>query len=192
MDFIIEEDNESQDEEYENEISLTNNNNSNVKNVYLSLNERENIENINKAKQEENERQKEEAIKKRRRLFLQKKANMIAKPKDDIKNYKSKRDKNKKEDNNQIDELLEIKNYYLGIKKKERKKEFRPKENSKDFFVFEWHESEDTAKNINPLYLPKNTSSIMFGRGNLGGIDPKEIKAQSKAYKKLVEKYTKS
>jgi hypothetical protein len=32
----------------------------------------------------------------------------------------------------------------------------------------------------------------MFGRGNLGGIDPKEIKAQSKAYKKLVEKYTKS
>ena len=190
MDFITEEDQDTNDNVISMNSNLINSNNSNVQFI-----DKATIEEMKRKKEEEAKeqlRQKEETNKRHQRLFLKKKRLSSLKIKDEKASHKKK--KEEKPNKNLIqkeEELKEIKNYYLGIRKKERKKEFRPKENSKDFFVFEWKESEDTLKNAKPLYIPKTDSAILFGRGNLGGIDPKEIKKQSKRYEKLVESYNK-
>lgn len=41
-------------------------------------------------------------------------------------------------------------------------------------FVFNWDLSEDTSRDINPLYNNKLDLRPMFGRGLIGGIDKKE------------------
>lgn len=192
MEFITEE-----DQEEEQNVTINNSMNSHVINSknsklqFLDKNLREEMKKKNEEKELQKLKEKEEKNKKKQRLFLKSKRLRSLRVKHPEKEKAKTKDEKQKKDkqNDKNDELTEIKNYYLGIKKKERKKEFRPKENSKDFFVFEWRESEDTAKNANPLYIPKNDASILFGRGNLGGIDPKEIKKQSKKYVKLIESY---
>jgi hypothetical protein len=64
-----------------------------------------------------------------------------------------------------------IKKQYLGGKK-EKKKVGKPSEKFK--FVFDWDASEDTSRDINPLYNNKLDLRPMFGRGLIGGIDKKE------------------
>lgn len=191
MDFITEED---QDNTTDNVISM-NSNLINSKNSNVQFLDKTTIEEMKRKKEEEEKeklKQKEEMNKRHQRLFLKRKRLSALKIKDEKASHKKKKeDKPNKTIIQKEEELKEIKNYYLGIRKKERKKEFRPKENSKDFFVFEWKESEDTLKNAKPLYIPKTDSAILFGRGNLGGIDPKEIKKQSKRYEKLIKNYNK-
>ena len=191
MDFITENDQDNTDE---NEIRM-NSNLINSKNSNVQFIDKATIEEMKRKKEEEEKeklKQKIEINKRHQRLFLKRKRLSSLKLKEDKASHKKKKEeKNNKEQIQSEEELKEIKNYYLGIRKKERKKEFRPKENSKDFFVFEWKESEDTLKNAKPLYIPKTDPGILFGRGNLGGIDPKEIKKQSKRYEKLVENFNK-
>ena len=155
MDFITENDQDNTDE---NEISM-NSNLINSKNSNVQFIDKATIEEMKRKKEEEEKeklKQKIEINKRHQRLFLKRKRLSSLKLKEDKASHKKKKEeKNNKEQIQSEEELKEIKNYYLGIRKKERKKEFRPKENSKDFFVFEWKESEDTLKNAKPLYIPK-------------------------------------
>ena len=85
-------------------------------------------------------------------------------------------DKNlSKKERNKIIELKQIKEYYIGKEgpKIVKKKENKPKEMIRDFFVFDWKDTEDTTgekKN----YLPVMTPKIMFGKGMIGGLETKE------------------
>lgn len=77
-----------------------------------------------------------------------------------------------------------IKERYLGLKQK--KKKIRKLNERK--FVFDWDAGEDTSHDYNELYK-KRHSVQFFGRGHLGGIDPKlQKKEQSKFYGELLEK----
>jgi ATP-dependent RNA helicase DDX23/PRP28 len=78
-------------------------------------------------------------------------------------------------------ELEIIKNTYLGAKK-EKKKIIKPSEKFK--FVFDWDITEDTSRDVNPLYNTKHEIRPQFGRGYIAGIDPKE---QTKDYKKFLQ-----
>ncbi len=47
-------------------------------------------------------------------------------------------------------------------------------------FKMEWDDTEDTSrKDFNPLYSQRFQSSVLFGRGNIGGIDPRELRKNS-------------
>ncbi|KAH9413324.1 DEAD (Asp-Glu-Ala-Asp) box polypeptide 23 [Dermatophagoides pteronyssinus] len=77
-----------------------------------------------------------------------------------------------------------IKERYLGIIKKKR----RSRKLNERKFVFDWDATEDTSIDYNRLYQDRHTIQF-FGRGHLGGIDPKEQrKEQSKFYGELLEK----
>ncbi|KAH7639928.1 putative ATP-dependent RNA helicase DDX23 [Dermatophagoides farinae] len=77
-----------------------------------------------------------------------------------------------------------IKERYLGIIKKKR----RSRKLNERKFVFDWDATEDTSTDYNRLYQDRHTIQF-FGRGHLGGIDPKEQrKEQSKFYGELLEK----
>jgi len=59
-------------------------------------------------------------------------------------------------------ELKNIKDQYLGLRK-EKKKIIKPSEKFK--FVFAWDLSEDTSRDINPIYNNKVEVRPQFGRG---------------------------
>lgn len=50
--------------------------------------------------------------------------------------------------------------------------------------VFEWDDTEDTSKDLNPLYNEKLESIPQFGRGYIGGIDKRE---QLSKYKEMIK-----
>ena len=58
-------------------------------------------------------------------------------------------------------------------KQYEKTKENKPKEMIKDFFVFEWKDTEDTT-NEKKNFLPKMVPRIMFGKGVVGGVENKD------------------
>ncbi len=62
-----------------------------------------------------------------------------------------------------------IKERYLGIVKKKR----RVRKLNERKFVFDWDAGEDTSIDYNALYKDRHTMQF-FGRGRIGGIDPKE------------------
>ena len=54
--------------------------------------------------------------------------------------------------------------------------------------MFDWDNSEDTSKDINPLYKSRHEAQL-FGRGKIAGIDPKEQWDQkNKFYADLIQK----
>ena len=120
-----------------------------TKKRYLKMLEKEKEEENKKYKQKEEEEEKEEE-------------------ENDITKKLSKKEKNK------ITELKLIKEYYIGKEgpKIIKKKENKPKEMIKDFFVFEWKDTEDTTEKKN--FLPVMTPKIMFGKGVVGGLENKE------------------
>jgi ATP-dependent RNA helicase DDX23/PRP28 len=75
----------------------------------------------------------------------------------------------KKHSNQQHEEELKfIKEQYLGSKRS-KKQIVKP---SKKFQVsFDWNNSEDTSRDINPLYQTPHEAQLLFGRGFRGGID---------------------
>ena len=80
-----------------------------------------------------------------------------------------------KKEKNKLIELKQIKEYYIGKEgpKIIKKKENKPKEMIKDFFVFDWKDTEDTT-NEKKNFLPKMTPKIMFGKGIVGGLENKD------------------
>ena len=73
---------------------------------------------------------------------------------------------------------MEIKERYLGGQRKNGRLQ-KPSEKYKNVFVFKWDESEDTSKDVNPIYLSKQDPSLLFGRGHFGGIDRTEQRLEN-------------
>ena len=86
------------------------------------------------------------------------------------------------------EELESIKMQYLGLTK-EKKKLLKPSEKFKNIFNFDWHASEDTSWDANPLYNTKYESMVLFGKGKMGGMDIDEQMDASDRYEKLVKKF---
>jgi len=70
-------------------------------------------------------------------------------------------------------EMAAIRAQYLGTKK-EKKKPVKPSEKFK--FSFDWELSDDTSRDLNPLYNNPHEAMLMYGRGLRAGIDPEEQK----------------
>lgn len=85
-------------------------------------------------------------------------------------------------------ELESIKMQYQGLTK-EKKKQLKPSEKFKNIFNFDWHASEDTSWDANPLYNTRHESMVQFGKGKMGGIDIEEQLENSGKYEKLVKKF---
>lgn len=85
-------------------------------------------------------------------------------------------------------ELESIKMQYLGLTK-EKKKLLKPSEKFKNIFNFDWHASEDTSWDANPLYNTRHEGMVQFGKGKMGGIDIEEQLENSGKYEKLVKKF---
>lgn len=68
-----------------------------------------------------------------------------------------------------------IKRQYLGAEKV--KKRVAPA-SERMKFVFDWKASEDTSRDLNPLYDKPAEVSILFGRGLLAGTDRREQKVR--------------
>jgi ATP-dependent RNA helicase DDX23/PRP28 len=59
----------------------------------------------------------------------------------------------------------------------------KPSDKFKNFFNFEWDPTEDTSIDINPIYNNKVEPKLLFGRGIIGGVDPKEQKRNARYVK---------
>ncbi|KAK6118193.1 hypothetical protein DH2020_048094 [Rehmannia glutinosa] len=70
-------------------------------------------------------------------------------------------------------ELAAIKEQKLGSKKP-KKRVIKPSEKFR--FSFDWEITEDTSRDMNPLYQNPHGSPLLFGRGFRGGIDRREQK----------------
>jgi ATP-dependent RNA helicase DDX23/PRP28 len=57
-----------------------------------------------------------------------------------------------------------IKGKYLGTIK-EKKKQIKQSDKFKQVFHFGWDASEDTSKDINPLYATRHDPKLLFGKG---------------------------
>lgn len=68
-----------------------------------------------------------------------------------------------------------IKAKHLGLIK-EKKKMIKPSDKFKQVFLFDWDASEDTSKDINPLYNQRHEPKLLYGKGHMGGIDPEETR----------------
>ena len=51
-------------------------------------------------------------------------------------------------------------------------------------FNFDWENSEDTSRDVNPLYNNPHEAALLFGRGLRAGIDRKEQKKQAAVHEK--------
>ena len=70
-------------------------------------------------------------------------------------------------------ELAMIKQNYLGGEKKKKK---ITKAADRFKFNFDWDASEDTSRDLNPLYQDTHEAALLFGRGFRAGIDRREQK----------------
>ncbi|EUD68307.1 hypothetical protein C922_01327 [Plasmodium inui San Antonio 1] len=85
-------------------------------------------------------------------------------------------------------ELELIKQEYLGLNKRKKKKMQKPSEKFRNIFNFEWDQSEDTSRNdTNPLYQNRLEPQLLFGRGYIAGIDVREQRKKNNFYDKLVQ-----
>eukprot|EP00826_Nyctotherus_ovalis_P057019 TRINITY_DN7789_c0_g5_i1.p1 TRINITY_DN7789_c0_g5~~TRINITY_DN7789_c0_g5_i1.p1 ORF type:complete len:347 (-),score=103.69 TRINITY_DN7789_c0_g5_i1:1126-2166(-) len=73
------------------------------------------------------------------------------------------------------EEIDYMKKKYFGMIK-EKKKLQKPSEKFHTNFVFDWDESEDTSKDVSELYSSRKDPHLLFGKGHIGGIDPKQSK----------------
>ena len=76
-------------------------------------------------------------------------------------------------------ELAQLKEAYMGgekVKKKVAKASDRFK------FKFDWEHTEDTSRDLNPLYDKKHDAALLFGRGLRAGVDRREQKSSNSAH----------
>mmetsp|Transcript_27138 Transcript_27138/g.76568 ORF Transcript_27138/g.76568 Transcript_27138/m.76568 type:complete len:683 (+) Transcript_27138:506-2554(+) len=78
-----------------------------------------------------------------------------------------------KEELDRMKEIESIKQQYLG-KEKVKKRVVKPSEKFK--FNFDWEHTEDTSKDLNPLYNSLHEAPLLFGRGMRAGADRREQK----------------
>ncbi|KFD54612.1 hypothetical protein M514_04557 [Trichuris suis] len=82
-------------------------------------------------------------------------------------------------------EVIAIKERYLGLQQKKKKRSRRLHERK---FIFDWDAGEDTSNDYNPLYKEKHEVQF-FGRGHVAGIDLRsQKKSQSQFYGNLLER----
>ena len=181
MEFITEDDindNEKMD------ISIKKNDENSKSIIFLSKSEREKIEQNKLEEIAKIEKAIEQRNKRHKLDYIQNKSYY-----DKEKRKKLEDRKKTKQELEEEEDLKQIKNYYLGVKKRRKKKDYRSKESSKDFFVFDWKDTDDTTKDLKHIYIPKSNSSLLFGRGHMGGEDEEEMKKQKKKYENLVEAF---
>ncbi|KAG0562769.1 hypothetical protein KC19_9G170100 [Ceratodon purpureus] len=70
-------------------------------------------------------------------------------------------------------ELESIKEQYLGAKKL-KKRVVKPSEKFR--FSFDWENTEDTSRDMNPIYQNPHEAQLLFGRGFRAGMDRREQK----------------
>eukprot|EP00245_Coleochaete_scutata_P007157 TRINITY_DN22260_c0_g1_i1.p1 TRINITY_DN22260_c0_g1~~TRINITY_DN22260_c0_g1_i1.p1 ORF type:complete len:868 (-),score=265.39 TRINITY_DN22260_c0_g1_i1:504-3107(-) len=70
-------------------------------------------------------------------------------------------------------ELEAIKDQYLGVKKV-KKRVVKPSEKFR--FSFDWENTEDTSRDMNPIYQNPHEAQLLFGRGFRAGVDRREQK----------------
>ena len=162
--------------------------------IFLSKEEINKIKEKKKQKEEYIKKEKEKLNARHKRLYLRTKNRYLKKlekeKEEENKKYKQKEEENdeeekekeknigknlSKKEKNKLIELKQIKEYYIGKEgpKIIKKKENKPKEMIKDFFVFDWKDTEDTT-NEKKNFLPKMTPKIMFGKGIVGGLENKD------------------
>ena len=73
-----------------------------------------------------------------------------------------------------------IKKQYLGADKV-KKKMLKPSEKFK--FNFDWEASDDTSRDLNPLYNSTHEATLLFGSGARAGVDRREQKKQAAEHK---------
>ncbi|KRX78455.1 putative ATP-dependent RNA helicase DDX23 [Trichinella sp. T6] len=126
--------------------------------------------------QVEEMKKKAEELKKQRKGFLETARRAIDRDRYDRRdwreNEKRQRDKDLKRDVDRDREVIAIKERYLGLAMKKRKRSRRLHERK---FVFDWDANEDTSNDYNPLYKEKHEVQF-FGRGHVAGIDLKTQK----------------
>ena len=66
-----------------------------------------------------------------------------------------------------------IKGKYLGTIK-DKRRVIKPSDKFRQVFEFEWDASEDTSRDINPLYAQRYEPKLLFGKGYMGGVDQEE------------------
>ncbi|KRZ02875.1 putative ATP-dependent RNA helicase DDX23, partial [Trichinella zimbabwensis] len=139
--------------------------------------------------QVEEMKKKAEELKKQRKGFLEtaRRANDRDRydRRDWRENERRQRDRDLKRDVDRDREVIAIKERYLGLAMKKRKRSRRLHERK---FVFDWDANEDTSNDYNPLYKEKHEVQF-FGRGHVAGIDLKtQKKNQSQFYGDLLKK----
>ncbi|GAU99831.1 hypothetical protein RvY_10773 [Ramazzottius varieornatus] len=87
-------------------------------------------------------------------------------------------------DSDKLKEEQAIKERYLGVTQRRRRRQRRLNERK---FVFDWDAGEDTSLDYNPIYKAKHQIQF-FGRGHIGGVDIKSQKKNAKFYQDLIEK----
>jgi len=157
-----------------------------LKPVFMSKKQREQLALQEKQKQEEEERQRLLEIEKKNKIWLSgqaeedKERERRDRDRRDREREREKEKEKKAEAPKETEQEKElIKQQYLGTKK-EKKRIVKPSEKFK--FVFDWDASEDTSKDINPIYNVKHEVLPQFGRGLVAGIDPKEQLKERKKY----------
>ena len=91
-----------------------------------------------------------------------------------------------REDREKGQQLLAIREAYLG-KKKKKKKVVKPSEKFAKIFQFDWEATEDTSQDLNPLYQNRIRAQLAFGRGYFAGSDMREQRKQNDYMTSLVE-----
>ena len=161
----------------------------NDKLIFLSKEEISKMKEKQKKKEEYKKQEKEKINARHKRLYLRTKKRylkMLEKEKEEENKKYKKNEGNEEEEEeekdirknisksekNKLIELKQIKEYYIGKEgpKIKKKKENKPKEMIKDFFVFEWKDTEDTTEE-KKNFLPKMVPKIMFGKGVVGGVE---------------------
>ena len=139
--------------------------------VFLSKEERSFLKKQESLKEQQEKEEREKQNIRHRQLYLRRKKLYLKTLKSE-KNKKIPKKNLTKKEKNKLEELKQIKQHYIGDGQPKivKKKEIKPKEMIKDFFMFNWNDSEDTTQQ-NKNYLPKMTPKIMFGKGNLGGME---------------------
>ncbi|KRX88202.1 putative ATP-dependent RNA helicase DDX23 [Trichinella pseudospiralis] len=139
--------------------------------------------------QVEEMKKKAEELKKQRKGFLETARRAVDRDRYDRRDWREnerrQRDRDLKRDVDRDREVIAIKERYLGLAVKKRKRSRRLHERK---FVFDWDANEDTSNDYNPLYKEKHEVQF-FGRGHVAGIDLKtQKKNQSQFYGDLLKK----
>lgn len=102
---------------------------------------------------------------------------------------KERKKKEESMDSREFEKELEvIRSHYLGGPAKKRRI-LKPSEKYSNLFKMDWDADEDTSKDdVNPLYSNRVKLNPLFGRGLIGGIDPREQRKNSTFMDALVQK----